>query len=349
MRLNQYSSKENMIFKWFTLPYTLVINLLLFGTCIYRNLPDFLTSFLVSLLYFTLIYFLFSAVAKVIKRRFPEDSALFRRIGVMMPLFFIMNVITVQGLYMVYAALDWTSCQPIQQMQWWVTGFGVIASIVITFFNEAAVGWDKWKASITESEQLKNAYRKSKLLGLKGQVNPHFLFNCFNSLSSLINEDQEAAEKFLDEMTKVHRYMLRGDEEQLVSLETELKFAASYLYLVRARFGDAIQANLSCIANQEPGFLPALSLQVIFENIIYGNAASRAKPLVINLRCEHGNLVIHHSIHPKTRGNDADPEDGLDNLLRKYQLLHDQPVTIKEGIAERTIVLPLFQNKEVTL
>ena len=95
--------------------------------------------------------------------------------------------------------------------------------------------WDGWKQSLSEGEKLRNAYQRSKLLGLKGQINPHFLFNCFNTLSALITVDKEEAEEFLNEMTKVHRYMLRSDDEYLVTLADEMKFANSYLSLTKSR------------------------------------------------------------------------------------------------------------------
>ena len=126
----------------------------------------------------------------------------------------------------------------------WAIVYACIMSTIITFINEGVANWEAWKSSMTETERLKNVYQRSKVLGLKGQINPHFLFNCFNTLSGLIQEDETKAEIFLDEMTKVHRYILRSDDQLLVSLETELKFAKSYLYLARERFGDAIQTTI---------------------------------------------------------------------------------------------------------
>jgi LytS/YehU family sensor histidine kinase len=110
-------------------------------------------------------------------------------------------------------------------MRWWTILYACMMSTVITFINEGMANWQSWKDSLYENEKLKNAYQRSKLLGLKGQINPHFLFNCFNTLSGLIQEDEERAEQFLDEMIKVHRYLLRNDDEYLVCLQDEMKFA----------------------------------------------------------------------------------------------------------------------------
>ena len=227
-------------------PYVIIINLLVFGSCVFSSFKNFLLSLGVSLLYFVAIYTLFGIVATIIKKRFPGDGQLFQRIGVMLPLFYIMNILAVQGVYQVYEKINWFACTPQKDMIWWTTGFACLASTIITFINEAAIGWEKWKSSVTETSRLQNAYHKSRLLGLKRQINPHFLFNCFNTLSSLINEDEEKAEEFLNEMTKVYRYLLKSDEEQIVALGRRAEiYLHSYLYLNKIRFGTAIEVNIN--------------------------------------------------------------------------------------------------------
>ncbi len=348
MKLKRYSSREQTIFVWVVLPYTFIINSLALGSCFYESAAGFLQPFIMGIFYFAIVYTVFGLVAFLIKKRYPEDSKLFRRIAVMLPLFFVMNVLTVQFFYLLYEAVQPGHCEPLREMQWWTTGFACLASMVLTFINEAAAGWDKWKASITETEQLKYAYQKTKLLGLKGQVNPHFLFNCFNTLSSLISEDQEAADAFLDEMTKVHRYMLRSDDEHLTPLSEELKFAGSYLYLIKARFGDAIKTETDVDEKFLGLLLPPLSLQVILENIIYNNIATKAAPLHIYIGSFEEQLLIQHTVHLKTKNDKSDDdEEGLDNLIKKYELLNNSQVTIKEIQKERIILLPLMHKKEL--
>src|SRR5215217_6801615 len=110
---------------------------------------------------------------------------------------------------------------------------GAGVNVFVTFIHEAVSRFEKWKAVLVENEQLKKEYMQSQLLGLKSQINPHFLFNSLNSLSCLINDDEQEAELFLDEMSKVYRYLLRNNDEELVSLHTELDFIRSYFYLLK--------------------------------------------------------------------------------------------------------------------
>ncbi|WP_052272792.1 sensor histidine kinase [Flavihumibacter solisilvae] len=347
MALKKYSKREPIAFIWIMVPYVPVINSIIFGNCIFTTWQRFLLQFSLSALYLFFAYYLFRTVSYLIRKRFPDNSDLFRRIGLMLPIFYLMNVLMVTGMYSYFNTLAVNVCEPRTSMFWWAVLFGCITSTILTFINEAVANWHSWKISVTETEQLKNVYQKTKLLGLKGQVNPHFLFNCFNSLSSLISEDETEAEKFLNEMTKVHRYMLRGDDELLVTLEEELKFVTSYLYLIRARFGNAIYASIEVRAEDKHMLLPPLSLQAILENTIYTNSTSAADPLKIRIGSGGSHtLVIENSVHRKIRRDNIDYEEGLDNLIDKYKLLNEPKIMIEESDAERKIIIPLIESKE---
>jgi ligand-binding sensor domain-containing protein/sensor histidine kinase YesM len=344
----RYSDKELQVFLWVIIPYTLGMNTIVFGDCIYSGLTTFAISFVVSVVYLFVVYSIFGLVAVIIQRRFPANNDLFRRVGLMLPIFYVMNVLLVTGFYKLFNFLKPVDCTPINNNVLLAIGFACLASTVITFLNEAMANWDRWKASVTETDQLKNAYQKTKLLGLKGQINPHFLFNCFNSLSSLISEDEEKAELFLDEMTKVHRYMLRGDDDQLVTLEEELRFVQSYLYLTNVRFGEAIIARIDVSDSVRQKYVPPLSLQVILENTIYTNTASKSSPLRLTITDDGKNVVIMNSVQTKLSKDASGFEEGLDNLITKYKLLHVADITVDERSAERIIILPLLEEKEVT-
>lgn len=297
------------------------------------------------MVYFFIIYGLFGTVAVFIKNKYPGAGDLFRRITRMLPVFYLMNIAAIYGVFAFYDSVNWVTCEPQFTMRWWTILYACMMSTVITFINEGMANWQSWKDSLYENEKLKNAYQRSKLLGLKGQINPHFLFNCFNTLSGLIQEDEEKAEQFLDEMIKVHRYLLRNDDEFLVSLQDEMKFANAYLSLTKARFGDAVQAEVKLQSDVMQKWIPPLSLHVILENIIYTNALSKQQPLKINItQDEKGYLVISHSVHEKTIVQNLNQDEGLDNLVKKYKLLHADAVKVNEEQARREIILPLFDQ-----
>ncbi|HEY6900991.1 MAG TPA: histidine kinase [Puia sp.] len=351
MQIKRYSRVEPMIFIWFMLPYTILINLLLFGSCLITSAGNFFSRLGISLLYFALIYSLFGMVAMLVKKRFPGDHELFRRTGILLPLFSVMNLLTVQGAYLLYENLPIGDCTVRRYMEWWVTGYGCLMSAILTFVNEAGVGWEKWKTAMTETDRLQSAYQKSRLLSLKRQLHPHFLFNCFNTLSSLIQEDEREAEKFLDELTKVYRYLLKGAEEQLIDLHEELRFIESYLYLVKTRFGGALFVEIDTDMAYWIKKIAPMSLLVVLENIIYRNAFSKTLPLQIEIRTQPGaGLVISNTIQPKPLAQDGfDQEEGLDDLVGKYRLLGVEGLEIHETAKNRTILIPLIEKSDAPL
>lgn len=344
MPIKRYSSKEPVVFVWIIVPYIVFMNLLIFGTCIFGSVGFFIKSFFTSAVYFFVIYAIFGYLAVVIKNRNPGAGDLFKRVRLMLPFFYLMNIGAVYGAFYIFTHVITLGCVPLIGMVWWTILYGCIMSTVITFINEGMANWENWKNSLSESEKLKNAYQRSKLLGLKGQINPHFLFNCFNTLSGLIQENEEEAEKFLDEMTKVHRYLLRSDDEYLVPLGEEMKFASSYLYLTKARFGNSIVANVDVPKTLFNKLMPPLSMQVILENIIYTNALSKKEPLHISITGDHHErLIITHSLHEKIIVQNLSLDEGLDNLITKYRLMNVLEVEVTETEKQRIISLPLFE------
>ncbi len=335
---------------WIMLPYIIILNIFIFGACIFRSVGDFFESFLSSGLYLLVAYFVFRSVALFIRMRIPAAGDLFKRIAIMLPVFYCMNVLMLSGIFSIYEKLQLVACEVRPGMLWWAIIYGCITSTGLTFINEGVTNWEEWKNSLVETEKLKNAYRRSKLLGLKGQINPHFLFNCFNTLSGLIQEDEEKAEKFLDEMTKVHRYLLRSEDELLVSIEDELKFAQSYLHLAKERFGSAIQSSVNVVEIARKKFIPPLSMQVILENIIYTNALDKEKPLMIHIYATNDSeLCITNSMQEKIVRQNLNVDDGLDNLVNKYRMLNAEPVTIVDDSCERKLLLPLLNQHEFSV
>ena len=145
-------------------------------------------------------------------------------------------------------------------------------------------------------------------------------------------------------MTKVHRYLLRGDDEYLVPLLDEMKFASSYLYLTKARFGNAIKVDVDMPKELLLQRIPPLSMQVLLENIIYANALSKKEPLTIHITHENQQrLIITHSLHEKTIVQNFNMDEGLDNLITKYRLLNKEEIQVKESSGQRMIILPLFE------
>lgn len=205
-----------------------------------------------------------------------------------------------------------------------------------------------WQQEQLENETLKNEALQHRYDTLKGQVNPHFLFNCLTSLSSLIQEDLGQAEKFVDELSKVYRYLLQTHQNSLTSLEKELTFITSYIFLLKIRYGNGISVSIDADINQKTGYLPPLSLQMLLENAMKTNTISPGKPLTIQIKLtDEGLLAVQHKIQKRTVSV-APAQSELSNLVGKYTFLTTHPVNIYDDGAYFTVELPLLPNLPVT-
>ena len=210
--------------------------------------------------------------------------------------------------------------------------------------HEGFDSFERWKTTLTETEKLKTAYTQSQLLGLKSQVNPHFLFNSLNSLSSLISEDAEKAETFLNELTKVYRYLLRTHDEKLVTLETELQFIQSYYYLLKARYGECVDLQIDIDESRHNHYVSPLLLQTIFEYSVNNNILLKECPLKFSISIDkRGSLLVENNMQVKQTAVSASIE-GIANLIEKYKLLCTERVEISRREAVFSVKIPLISE-----
>jgi LytS/YehU family sensor histidine kinase len=222
---------------------------------------------------------------------------------------------------------------------------GISITLVATSIWEGEYIFIKWRESLAEKELLQQLTLQNEFESLKSQVNPHFLFNCFNTLSSLISEDPGQAVKFLDELSKVYRYLLRSNEEGLTTLKSELQFIRSYFQLLKSRYGNAVEMDIEVDRKYENYLLPSLSLQLLVENAVKHNIVSRQLPLVIDIFTTPGNkLIVNNNIQLKVIKAPSN-KVGLVNIRTKYELLEHPGFQVMEDDKNFTVVLPLLWNK----
>lgn len=347
MKLPRYTSKDYVVLMWVLLPFDVALNSFIFGKLYFTNWEVFGLATLFSGIACVIDFILCGFIAVTLKKRFPTEDRLGVRLSLMILIFLVVTGLFLYALFRGYELVGFYGYSFNEgRFIWCYVAMGIL-NVFLTFLHEGIARYESWNSNLKETEQLRKAYKQSQLMGLKSQVTPHFLFNSLNTLSSLISEDEEAAEKFLNEMSKVYRYMLRNDEDQLVTLQTELDFIGSYIYLLKARYSHALELSISVGEEERQKHLPPLTLQVIIENAISQNAFSKTAPLRISLESENEtDLVIRNNIQPKIITEPVDYESGLDNLVNKYRLLNHTTITIEERESERIITLPLITKNE---
>lgn len=187
--------------------------------------------------------------------------------------------------------------------------------------------------------ELKNARQereniRSRFEALKNQVNPHFLFNSLNALSTLVHEDADLAESFILKLTRIYRYVLDLNDRTLISLEDELGFIDNYLFLQQIRFGNNLRLYRQVDREALRKKVPPLSLQLLVENAIKHNVISGEHALTIELRVEEGDtLLVKNNLQKRLRKVESTGL-GLNNLRSRYQLISDRmPEFVEEDNA----------------
>lgn len=192
-------------------------------------------------------------------------------------------------------------------------------------------------------EDTEKGKAEAELKLLKSQIDPHFLFNNLNILSSLIKKDTDQADNFITRFSNLYRYMLSSGDKDFVSMKEEMKFLDDYVYLLNQRFGKAYQIDNHIDRKKAENYiiLPA-ALQGLVENAVKHNEGSRNNPLLVTLNLEGDNIVIKNEIRPKMTPQNS-TGTGLKNLNARYELVTNKSIQINENQGAFEIRLPLIK------
>ncbi|WP_452223235.1 2TM domain-containing protein [Lacinutrix chionoecetis] len=222
----------------------------------------------------------------------------------------------------------------------WITMTIVVIFHVIYFYNRYQ------KRKIKEQKVIAGT-ASAKFDALKNQLDPHFLFNSLNVLTSLIEENPDSAQKFTTSLSKVYRYVLEQKNKDLVTVDEELQFAKTYMSLLKMRFEDSIIFDIPEQAiNPESKVVP-LSLQLLLENAVKHNIVTASKPLHIKIYEKEGNLIVENNLQTKQVVKKSSGV-GLNNITQRYQLLTNKKVSITQDKAKFNVAIPML-TKQITV
>jgi sensor histidine kinase YesM len=218
----------------------------------------------------------------------------------------------------------------------------IIIALGITLFLTSRSFLLEWRQAAIEAEQMRSERLQGQYQSLKEQLNPHFLFNSLNVLSNLVYENADQANAFIEKLSKIYRYVLDVQHEELVSLEREAAFAENYLELQKLRFGPKFSHRLSLEQMKEYS-LPPLTLQMLLENVFKHNVATKAKPLDLSIRQEGDSLVVMNTLQKRDSGM-AKNGIGLNNIKERYRFLTDKEVEVEATEGLFRVRVPLIKN-----
>ncbi len=218
---------------------------------------------------------------------------------------------------------------------------GLLISFIILILEISAHFFVNWKQSLLEVEKYKSESVQAQLKNLQDHVNPHFLFNNLSVLSSLVYKDQDKAVDFINQLSKVYRYILENKEHEIVMIEKEIAFIEAYIFLLRIRFDNNLIVKQEIHESHKAHFIPPMVLQLLIENCIQHNEVSSGNPLTIQLISDSEYLTISNNL--QLRKNDKkSSETGLANIKKRYGYLTDKEVVIHQDNHVFEVKIPLL-------
>ena len=178
---------------------------------------------------------------------------------------------------------------------------------------------------------------------LKQQIDPHFIFNSFNTLAFLIDENSEKAKLFSNKLANVHRYIIFNSNKNLVSIADEVGFAKDYAFLQEIRHSNEVQIHFYNEQDSDSKFILPVSIQILIENAIKHNEFSEAQPLIISIAYENGMIVVENNINAKNY-NIPSSKIGLTNLRDRCRLILGKELEILRTGNIFKVYLPILNK-----
>jgi streptogramin lyase len=230
---------------------------------------------------------------------------------------------------------------PFWQTPWFVLGIILLFGTALYFFISTR------EKRLRRAAQLEQENIRFELETLRNQVNPHFLFNAFNTLVSLIEDNPRHAVNYVNRLSDFFRNMLEYRGRDLITLRRELDLLDDYRYLLQERYGDALRLEIDLKPETLDLGIPPLTLQMLIENAVKHNVITHALPLVITLTAgDNTYLEVRNPIRKK-RTPPTSTRLGLANIRQRYHLLSQLPVVIHEDDAVFAVSVPLLPLSDV--
>ncbi|MGS2726905.1 histidine kinase [Psychroserpens sp. BH13MA-6] len=222
----------------------------------------------------------------------------------------------------------------------WVT-FPIVSVFHIIFF------YNRYQKNKLKEQKVIAGAASAKFDALKNQLDPHFLFNSLNVLTSLIEENPKNAQQFTTSLSKVYRYVLEQKSKELITVDEELDFARTYMSLLKMRFEDSIIFEIPEKASNPESKVVPLSLQLLLENAVKHNMVTSNKPLHIKIYESGDSLVVENNLQPKQIVKKSSGV-GLENIKQRYRLLTKKTVQINQQANSFAVAIPML-TKQVTI
>lgn len=242
-----------------------------------------------------------------------------------------------------YEGADEASYEFVINKPFWITWWFILLAIVVTatllyFYIKAR------EKNVKNVERLQQEKIQFQFETLRNQVNPHFLFNSFNTLISIIEDDPDTAVEYVEQLSDFFRNIVNYRDKEIIPLSEELNLLKTYFFIQQKRFGNNLQLKINVSDDQKQQiYIPPLTLQLLAENAIKHNAVSKEAPMTIEILLKDGYVQVKNNINAKLSVA-AGAGMGLQNITNRYNLLAKKDVLINNDNQYFVVSLPTLQK-----
>lgn len=339
--------KDFIILFWVSLATTLIF---FFLSTEEKNLENFSLTLLISAMYSFVIGIGNGLINDFLNKKMPWSEATTKRAVLSIVSILIANFILVyfcNYINFVIIQREATAEMFFSGKYNFTNWFMINVALLISAFLHAKGFMEELKKNTKKEVVEQKLIAKSanaQFESLKNQLDPHFLFNSLNVLSSLIDENPNQAQKFTASMSKIYRYVLEQKDKELVTVEEEIEFAKTYCELLKTRFEDSVDFEFNVEKEDLRKFVVPLSLQLLLENCIKHNFATSSKPLLIKVFSENNTLCIENNLQARELIKES-AGIGLANIVQRYALLTKENVFIEKSEDYFKVKLPILNYK----
>lgn len=234
--------------------------------------------------------------------------------------------------------IDWNKLAPFMELFF----FNVNSSAANVAIPLTIISAKKFNEYQLKSIALSNAQKELELKLLRSQFNPHFLYNSLNTIDALVDySPKEKVKEYISNLASLYRYLIKTNEEDIVTLKDEILLAKNYIYLIETRFENDYQFIISNnYEHYNDKYLPNGSLLTALENVIKHNKPLTNRPIITTITINENEMKISNILSKKNTGEPL--RTGLENLNKRYGLLSDKIIEIKQTEEEFSLTLPLL-------
>ena len=229
--------------------------------------------------------------------------------------------------------------------EWVNIGNGIKTTLIITVgvvsIYESSYFFGQWRRSTLEAQKLLEANLKAQLSLLKQQITPHFLFNNFNTLAAVIEEDPKTAQRMVLELAQFYRYVLQAEGRDTVPLAEEVESLKNYAWLMQLRHDESLNVQIDIADYHLDARIPPLTLQMLLENALKHNGLSAREPLTVSFKA-NGTPYLEVRNTKAIRSRTLPSTGlGLRNLKERFSLLGLGRLAVYEDADSFSVTLPL--------